>query len=146
MRQYSIDKVELTWALLDFKEGMAQGTTITEARTATSWTVKPTGQGPVVRVYNPDRSGTTTVLVDQESKLHQQLLLIAGLDRQLRNQVFPMVMNDTSSGQVTTYVNAFIMSDPDETRGTESATFSWVFGWENVVRAPNVNDQNLVGA
>jgi hypothetical protein len=73
MRQYSIDQVELTWQGLNFKPGLAQGTTVTEARNAPSFTVKPTGQGKAVRVYNPDRTGTVAVIVDQESQLHQSL-------------------------------------------------------------------------
>ena len=37
MKQYSIDRVELSWQGLDFKEGLASGSTITEARVAPSW-------------------------------------------------------------------------------------------------------------
>jgi len=134
MRQYSIDQVELTWRGLDFKEGLAQGTTITEARNAPSFTVKPTGQGKAVRVYNPDRTGTVAVIVDQESQLHQSLLDLASADQNpaTRSVVGAMVLTDTSSGYKITFQNAFITTEPDETRGTESATFSWVFAFENV--------------
>lgn len=147
MRQYSIDQVELTWAGLDFKEGMAQGTTITEARNAPSFTVKPTGQGGAVRVYNPDRTGTVTVLVDQESQLHQSLLDLAEADQNpaTRNIVSPMVMTDTSSGYKITYLNAFITTEPDETRGTESAVFSWVFAFENLQKDTQDPLTNIVG-
>ncbi len=148
MRQYSIDGVELAWSGLDFKEGLAAGTSITEARTSPSWSMKATGQGKVVRVYNPDRTGTLSVVVDQESQLHQSLLDIAKADRNpsTRNQVKNMTLTDTSSGEVINWVNSFITTDPDLTRGTESATFTWVFGFESVEKTTVDPLTNLVGS
>jgi hypothetical protein len=147
MRQYSIDQVELSWLGLDFKEGLAQGASITEARAAPSWTVKPTGQGRAVRVYNPDRTGTVSIVVDQESQLHQSLKAIAQADQipATRNQVATMTLTDTSSGEVINFNNAFITTEPDATRGTESATFTWVFAYETRDSAPVANLTNLVG-
>lgn len=145
MRQYSIDKVEITWADLDFKEGLAQGTSVVEARTAPTYTVKPTGTGKVVRVYNPDRSGTVSITVDQESQLHKDLRLIAIADVLNRDQVFPMLITDGSTGETFLYSNAFIQTEPDETRGTESATFTWVFMFESVRKLNGLADTNLVG-
>jgi len=148
MRQYSIDGVELAWLGLDFKEGLAAGTSITEARTSPSWTIKATGQGRAVRVYNPDRTGTVSVVVDQESQLHQSLLDISRADRNpaTRDQVGAMVLNDTSSGGVINWANSFITTDPDLTRGTESATFTWVFGFESVEKTTVDPLTNLVGS
>ncbi len=148
MRQYSIDTVELGWLGLDLKPGLAQGSSITEARNAPSWTMKPTGQGKVVRVYNPDRTGTVSVVVDQESTTHQQLKAIAASDRApaTRDQVSTMRMTDASSGEVIEWKNAFIITEPDASRATESATFTWVFGFESrssVALADNLT--NLVG-
>ena len=148
MRQYSIDGVELAWLGLDFKEGLAAGTSITEARTSPSWTIKATGQGRAVRVYNPERTGTVSVVVDQESQLHQSLLDISRADRNpaTRDQVGAMVLNDTSSGGVINWANSFITTDPDLTRGTESATFTWVFGFESVEKTTVDPLTNLVGS
>lgn len=148
MRQYSIDGVELAWLGLDFKEGMAAGTVITEARSAPSWTMKATGQGKAVRVYNPDRTGTWSVVVDQESQLHQSLLDIARADRNpsIRDKVAAAVLNDTSSGEVVTWGNSFITTEPDLTRGTESATFTWIFGFESVEKTTVDPLTNLVGS
>lgn len=144
-RQYGIDKVELTWAGLDLKEGVAVGTFLQEARTGQNWTVKPTGTGGIVRTFNPDRSGTVTVTMDQESKTHQQLNNIALLDRVGRNQVFPMVMYDTSSKETYSYINAFILGEPDEGRATESLTFAWVWGFERKEKITPADDANIVG-
>ena len=145
MRQYSIDKVEFSWASLDFKEGLAAGTAITEARTSVSWAMKPTGTGSIVRAFNPDKSGTLSIVVDQESKLHQQLRLIAIADEQARNAVFPGRLYDGSSKETINYQNMFILTEPDETRGTESATFTWVFGFEKRNALPALGDDNVVG-
>lgn len=145
MRQYSIDKVELTWASLDFKEGLAAGTTITEARTSVSWAMKPTGTGSIVRAFNPDKSGTLSVIVDQESNLHQQLRLLALTDELGRNVVFPGRLYDGSSQETINYQNMFILSEPDETRGTESSTFTWVFGFEKRNALPALDNANVVG-
>lgn len=148
MRQYSIDQVELAWMSLDFKEGLAQGSSITEARTTPSWSMKPTGQGKIVRVYNPDKSGTISVVVDQESKLHQSLKAISQADSvaATRDQVDGMTMTDTSSGEVVNFTNAFISTEPDMSRGTESTTFTWVFIYEKR-NSPEVTTlSNLVGS
>lgn len=145
MRQYSIDRVEASWATLDLKEGVAQGTSIQEARNAPSWTQKPTGNGRVVRVYNPDRSGTLTIQVDQESKLMKQLQDIHEADKLLRNQVFPFIVKDESSGEQFNYTNCYIMTEPDMSRGTESAVFPWVFHYERRIKIHPNGDQNVVG-
>lgn len=148
MRQYSIDQVELAWMGLDFKEGLAQGSSITEARTSPSWTMKPTGQGKAVRVYNPDRTGTVSIVVDQESQLHQSLKGISQADNvaATRSQVAGMTMTDTSSGEVVNFTNAFISTEPDMTRATESATFTWVFAFESRNSPEVANLSNLVGS
>lgn len=146
MRQFSSDQVELTWAGLDLKPGLATGTFVQEAQDTSRFTVKPQGpSGKVVRVHNPNRSGTLTVTVDQESKVHQQLLTLAATDDTSRDQVHPGILNDTSSGYVANYQNMFIMTVPDESRGTESATFAWVFGFESKAPVPIANPTNLVG-
>ena len=108
--------------------------------------MKPTGQGKAVRVYNPDRTGTVAVIVDQESQLHQSLLDLAAADQNpaTRSVVGAMVLTDTSSGYKITFQNAFITTEPDETRGTESATFSWVFAFENVQK-DTAELTNIVG-
>lgn len=146
MRQYSIDHVEVSWFGLDLKDGIAAGTSITEARNATSWSNKPTGQGKVVRVYNPDMSGTVSIVVDQESRTHQDLRTLAISDRAARNIVGPLVVTDTTTGEVFYYKNSYIASEPDESRGTESATFTWVFNFEKVTHVPVLTDNNVVGS
>lgn len=145
MKQYAIDKVELAWQGLDFKEGLAAGSTITEARTSPSWTLKTSAVGEGIRVYNPDRSLTISILVNQESRLHQQLRQLAQQDRDSRTIVGPMVLKDTTSGEQFTYVNAFISTEPDELRATESSDFTWVFLAERPDKSVSI-DQNLVGS
>lgn len=145
MRQYAIDKVELSWQGLDLKPGLAAGTSVTEARNAPTWTNKPTGQGRVVRVYNPDRSGTISIVVDQESSVHQDLRSLAQTDRISRNIVGTLMLHDTTSGEIMFFKNSYISTEPDETRGTDSATFTWVFNFEDYEKTISI-DQNIVGA
>lgn len=145
MRQYSIDHVEVNFFGIDLKPGLAQGTSITEARTSPSWTQKPTGTGKVVRVYNPDRSGTLSIVVDQESAVHQRLRSLSLTDRASRNVVGVLTVKDTTSGESFFYTNAYISTDPDETRGTDSATFTWVFNFEDVEHTVAI-DNNIVGS
>jgi len=146
MRQYGIDQVELAWYGLDLKEGIAQGTSVAEARSTAPWSMKPSGTGGVVRVWNPDESGTLTITVDQESKLHQQLWTLHQADKLLRNVVAPLMMTDNASGEIFSYTNAFILNTPDESRGTESATFAWTFGYERKVKIAPAGDSNIVGS
>lgn len=145
MRQYSIERCEVNFFGIDLKPGLAQGTSITEARTSPSWTQKPTGTGKVVRVYNPDRSGTLSIVVDQESAVHQQLRSLSLTDRASRNVVGVLTVKDTTSGESFFYTNAYISTDPDETRGTDSATFTWVFNFEDVEHTVAI-DNNIVGS
>lgn len=144
MRQYSIDHVELDWEGLDLKEGLAAGSTITEARTAPSWSMKTSANGEGIRTFNPDRSATISILVNQESKTHQQLRQLAKDDRDNRNVVGAMVLKDITSGEQFTYHNAFIVTDPDEVRATESSDFTWVFMCERITKTVAINN-NLVG-
>jgi len=144
MRQYSIDHVELDWEGLDLKEGLAAGSTITEARTAPSWSMKTSANGEGIRTFNPDRSATISILVNQESKTHQQLRQLAEDDRENRNVVGSMVLKDITSGEQFTYHNAFIVTDPDEVRATESSDFTWVFMCERITKTVAINN-NLVG-
>lgn len=145
-RQWSVDGVELSWALLDLKEGIAKGSFLKEDRTGKTWTVKETGMGKIVRIFNPGRSGTLTLTVAAESKLHQQLHAIALLDRQARNQVFPLTKTDNSTGEVRVYSNAFILTDVADSISTEGGTFEWEFGFESTTTAPGTGEENLVGS
>lgn len=145
MRQYSSDLVELSWSGLDLAEGLATGTFVQEAINTPKFNQKPTGRGKIVRIYNPDKSGTVTITVDQESQVHQQLKALSAEDDLSRNIVAPMVMFDGSTKEAITYTNAYISVDPDESRGTESATFAWVFNFERRQAIPNPTNQNAVG-
>ena len=150
MRQYSADAVELTWLGLDFKKGLGTGTFIQEARATPSFTQKPAGAvSTVVRVHSSDRSGTVTIQVDMESLLHQQLKAVANRDTNPttrgQNTVGDMVLVDSSNGEQYTWVNAYIQSIPDRSRGVEAGVAPWVFLFEDF-RDTEVEDLlNVVG-
>lgn len=148
MRQYAIDNIELSWLGLDFKDGLAAGTSVQEARNAPTFTMKPAGAvSKIVRVHNPDRSGTVTITVDQESQLHQDLLALANSERNpaTRDKVGNMVLRDLSAGEEITWKNAFITTIPDRSRAVESTTFGWVFGFEDFTNEAVETLANVVG-
>ncbi len=147
MRQYSIDQVEAGWLGLDLKEGLAEGASITETRNAPDFTQKITGNGKAVRVYGTDKSGQLAVVIDQESQTHQSLLAIANSEDNpgTRDKVATFVLADKSSGYTMNYENAYIAARPDEVRGTESSTFTWLFNFESIRKEPIADPTNLVG-
>ncbi len=147
MRQYAFDRVQVSWAKLDLTEGISAGTSIVEARNAPTWTYKPTGYGRIVRVRNPDKSGSITITIDQTSLTLQRLRFIMLTDENLQASVFPMIITDTTSKEVWTYTNCFLTSEPDQSRGTEAGAFPWVWSYEKDVKTPVLPlTANAVGA
>jgi hypothetical protein len=146
MRQYNSDNVNIAWLGLDWAEGLADGVFITDTRALQSFTVKPTARGKLVRTFNPQKHGTISLLVDQSSALHQQLLAVAAADRDpnQRNQVDTMVVREPNVA-VTNYQNTFILVEPDESRAMESTSFTWLFAYEKKQPEPQTTPQNLVG-
>ena len=145
MRGYYSDKVEVSWQGLDFGEGLAMGSFITPAQTTPSFSQKAQLKGKVIRSFNADRSGTLTILVNQSSKLQQQLIQKANDDRLNRNVVGPLVIKDIASGRQTTYQNAYIQTNPDEPFAAEDSDISWVFGYESVDKTVPLDNANVVG-
>ena len=149
MRQYSADQVELSWNGLDFKSGLAAGTFITESLNGGGFSMTPAGAVPTVtRTLDVDKSGSVSIVVDQTSTLHQQLLIIARSDRNpaTRTQVDTMKLKDTSSGETCDWVNAHIQIKSAMSRGTEAQTFTWVFNFESWTEGPTAsNTTNVVG-
>lgn len=148
MQQYSADQVELTWLGINFKPGLATGTFIQEARATPGFTQKPAGAvSTVTRVGSPDKSGTVTVLVDMEHLLHQQLKAVANRDANPttrgQNTVGDMVLVDSSNGEQITWVNAYIQTLPDRSRGVEGGVAAWVFFFE---RFRDIEVENLLNA
>lgn len=130
---YSADSVELNWNDLDLTDGLGQGTFITETEGPGGWTTKENAKGNrVYRVFNPSKMGQVSILVDQESLVHQQLLAAYNLDSSpaTRTQVALMLLTDKSSGEEISFVNAFISKRPNVARGVEGGTVPWVFMYE----------------
>lgn len=145
MRAYSPDRISLTWYGLDLSEGLAQGAFITVSRNAPTWTQKPDGVGGVVRMFNPDTSGEISILVDQESAVHQQLIQLANVDRFVRVAIAPMILIDSTSGEIVTFTKSYISTIPDLQRGTGPTVLSWIFNFESVFQLPIDIQANRVG-
>ena len=118
---YSIDQVSFAWFDLDFGNGLAQGTSITETHNAAGATNTASADGQTAySTFDPNMTGQLTVLVDQSSLLHQQLLLVwnATVDPATRKlQYGTGALRDASSNLVITYPGMHIAKDPEETRG-----------------------------
>lgn len=146
MRQYSFDKVEISWQGLDLKDGLATGSSVTEARTQPDrWTFTTDANGEQTRSKQTDGSGTLTLLVTQVGRAHRDLRALAIADEQDRNIVGPMVLKDMTSGEQFTYKSTCIATDPDEVRADVSQDFSWVFRFERIERTSGIDDLNVVG-
>lgn len=146
MRQYSSDKIYLTWAGLDLTPGLAEGGFITIRRNAPSWTNRPDGVGGTIRLYNPDMSGEMDVLINTESAVHQQLLTLAQADRLTRVIQGPMVLKDSNTGESFTLTKAYIQTEPDEIRASSSVDVSWTFSYTQLIHIPAFNNRNVVGS
>jgi hypothetical protein len=147
MRQYSIDKQEIGWNGLDIKAGLAVGTSFVEAIESPAFNQKRTAMGGVVRAHVPGSSGTASITVDRETQLYQDLQTIHNADRDPdgRDQVADMTRKDTESGAEVRYTNAYIMTMPDDSIGTELSTVTVVFGFEERKLLPATPAQNVVG-
>ena len=147
MEQYAFDQVEASWLGLDIKEGLATGTSIVQADGTPDFVQTVTGRGKVIRTLDVDRSGTLTITVDQTSQLQQDLTRIhkEDLNPATRTQVGDFVVFDVQANQKITLQNAYIMTFADFSRGTEVATFEWVFMYEQPENTPATLAVNLVG-
>jgi hypothetical protein len=144
VRQYSADNVKVSWFGADLSEGLAAGTFLQVARNAPTWTQKPNGLGGVVRLYNPDLSGTVSLQIDAESKTHQVLVTLANTDRIARAIVGPLLVTDKTTAEVTLFNKAHISTIPNIQKGTQAAVLSWVFNFEAVINQSFALDRNVV--
>lgn len=146
MRQYSADQVAITWFGVDLGEGLARGTFLQVSRNAETWTQKPNGMGGVVRMYNPDLSGSAALTLDAESYTHQALVTVATADRITRAAVGPMVVTDLSTREVIVLSNAYIATVPNIQKGTQPTALTWRFNFEAVISQSFGFNNNRVGA
>lgn len=146
MRQYSSDLVQVSWSGLDLAPGLAQGTFIQPRRAGVTWVYKPDGMGGVIPMYFPDRSGTLTLLIDAESKQHQQLITLANVDLLTRAIAAPMVITDLNNKEVSIYTRAKIQTHPDIPKAVRASIVPWVFIYEITIQQPFSFNENVVGA
>lgn len=147
MFQYSADDISISWLGLgpEFDEGLASGSFFTDAPATPSYSTVTLKSGKKVRVGSTDTGGVLTMVVAQESKLHQQLRAINKLDTSTaRNKVANLLLSD-SSGYKVNYKNTFISAKPGEPRGTETGPMTWTFEYEEFDDTPNEDLQNKVG-
>lgn len=142
-RNYSADQIEVAWFGLNLKPGLAAGTFLVPT-VGPRWIKKVTGMGSIVRQYQTDESGSISITIDQESSVAADLRLLVASDKVLRNIVGSMIVRDTSSGTVCTYVNAYIAMAPPQPFGNDAQVQTWVWDFESVSYKAASN--NFVGS
>lgn len=150
MRQYGADLIEVTWAIvaavpLDLKEGLGQGPFLQPTRNAPTWTQRPNGVGGILRLYNPDRSGSLTMLIDMESRTHQELITIANVDVVSRSITGPIVVRDGNTREITYYNKAYIATIPDVPKGNTAGLIPWQWNFETFFTQSFGFNRNVVG-
>ena len=145
MRQYSSDRVVVSWSGLALDEGLAEGSFFVPRRNRPSWTQRSNGHGGTIRIYNPDRSGEVDFLINTESRTHSALLALATVDRFTRIIQGPLVVRDLNTQEVFVFTNAYITTEPDEQRATTSVEVNWTFAYTSQEHTPAVPTLNTVG-
>ncbi len=161
MRQYAADQVRVSWTTiatpatapagrvspgLDLTPGLAQGTFIQERRNVDTWNQKPNGVGGVVHLFNPNKSGELTLLIDGSSRTHQELITLHNADLITRSIVGPLVVRDLNTREVNFFNKARIKTMAPLSKGTTATVYSWIFLYELAVRQSFGFDNNLVGS
>ena len=146
---YSVDQVGLAWKEIDFAEGLAQGTSITETHNGPGNVVTSSANGKTgYSTYDPNETGQLSLLMNQSSATHQILLAAwnAFKDPDTRRDQFgTCVLQDNANGLKITYGGFHITKDPEEVRGVEEAVFTWVFNYTTREKTPNLDQVNIVG-
>ncbi len=145
MRQYSSDRVKVSFFGVDLTEGLASGTFLQEAHGSSAWSFKPNGLGGIVRMFDPNRSGQLSLQVDAESRTNQVLITFHNADLITRSVAGPLIVNDLSTREITYYNKAFILNHPNNQKATTSTVLTWSFGYERFIRQGFGFDNNVVG-
>lgn len=86
------------------------------------------------------------MLIDAESKQHQQLITLSNVDLLTRAIVAPMVIADLNTKEITYYNRARIQTQPDTPKAVSMTVVPWVFLFETFIGQPFDFNENVVGA
>ena len=146
MRQYSADRVHVTFFGLDLTPGLAAGTFVQVERKTAAFRPVADGLGDVVRVFSPDRSASVTLTIDAESRTHQELITFANADRAARSIVGPLVITDSNTGEIIALDQAFIEDLPNIEKSSAAAALPWVFHGRLALQQSFAFERNRIGA
>jgi hypothetical protein len=127
MLQYFSNDVSISWIGLDLNPGLAAGTYVSFTSDNTTWRFVKDGLGGGIRLSNDNTSGMVAVVIETQSKTHQQLLALHNADKVQKNFIGPFYLNDRTTGQRIVCKSTYIEDEPDEFRGLEAAAVTWVF-------------------
>jgi len=145
MRQYSADRVTLSWQGLDLSRDLAAGSFLRARAMEATWTAKKNGLGGAVRFYHPGQGGELEIIVGALTRSHQNLLALATADRLTRAIRGPLVMIDNNTGERIVWTAAYIVTTPDEARATAALDAVWTFAYTEVRRKPVSGAKPFVG-
>jgi len=147
MRQYSADQVSVAWLFSgDLSRGLAAGSFIQEQRDNDTWKFKPDGVGGIIRMFNKNRSGNLTLLLDRESQEHQILQTIHNADRVLQLFVGPLTVTNENTKEYSLFNQASIVVDPPLQLGVGPSVVAWNFKFQSMITQSFGFNNNVVGS
>lgn len=133
---YASESVTIGWGILPVFEGFDEGSLVTLERNADLHTNKVSADSKLARAINPDRTGTVTVSLMQNSDTHKYLSAVLALqeaqDDKSKIAIADLYVRDPSGAMTALAKGASIMSAPSMGLGVESATYEWTFDCEEL--------------
>lgn len=125
---YSAESVVVTFGLGLILSGFAEGTFVTAERNEKGFSITKGTTGEINRNKLADKSGKVELVLMGASPMNKILSDYANLDDATGTQVFPLTINDLSSGAaMVTAEKAWIEQIPQFKRAKEAEPVTWVF-------------------
>lgn len=125
----------------NLKDGMAPGVPITYAFEVPANGFRTTAKGKLVKIPNPNRTGTITCTFDTATEVYDQLMKAIPFELVGLFSVY-----EAASKRRYSFNNATIITDPDGGFGTDAATVQLMWRFESLTFKPAPdNPANLLG-
>lgn len=125
VKTYSPEKVEVIVAGVKI-HGFSEGSLVTVARTSDAFTMVVGADGEVGRSFNPDRSGTVTIMLKSDSDSNDFLSALAIADELSLNGTFPILVKDGNGTSLTAADTCWIQKRAEAEHAREINDREWV--------------------
>lgn len=143
---YSASEVTVAWGLINF-EGFSSDNIVAFAYNTDMTTETISCDGQLATAVTPDRSGTVTVELMQNSKSTRQLANLLAYQNNQEDSADIVKVDlgayDQSGAALCTARNAYIKTPPEVNLGVDVNTHEWVFYSENIDFLAVPNGSNL---